>query len=159
MYRETGRFPRELTREISELAQRVEQALGFDLYPWQKDYIFNNKSYPVMICPCIVFNRPDLGEECTAMYGTDKPNIPCPYRGRRTGLTTAHIIKLSLSDGPPISLARLEDYLDIIIHGCWYTRVFYRREFLSIWQRLKEFGIKVRPIKPLSTMKGMIVYE
>lgn len=61
-----------------EMIPRIEQAFGFPLYDWQKDYLLGN--------PC---------------------NFPSEYQ-RNVGKTFIYCVKILLSDGEPIPYKRLE---------------------------------------------------
>lgn len=96
----------------------IELALGITLTEGQKNYIMSDGEY---------------------WFG-----------GRQTGKTTAYCIKLALSDGPPLDLEHPEKWCDSdsgsvgnsIYYGKWF-----RGQFMDIWTRLKDFGIKVRDLK------------
>lgn len=99
--------------------REIEEALGFELYDHQKSYI--------------------LGD---TLLEYDSNN-------RRRGLTTAHIIKLALSDGKPINLHRMQDYCDMqFMEGAGLLRYsrYYRDMFMFIRNKLEDRGFKVREV-------------
>lgn len=93
-------------------ADCIEEALGFKLYDWQKDYIFSNP-------------------------------VPFTMGGRRIGLTTAYIIKLIISEGPPIRLGRIENVRHICDsdNGINYLK-WFEYEFTDIYYKLSHTKLK-----------------
>lgn len=72
------------------------------------------------------------------------------FGNRQTGKTTAYCIKLALSDGPPLNLKYPEKWCD---DDCGFPRnkirygKWFRSQFISIWTKLKDSGIKVREVE------------
>lgn len=136
---------------------RVEKALGIKLYPWQKEYIANGVPIPT-ICPCLIDN--DDTERIRQMCRKDFDMLGdsrCRIRGRMTGKTLAHCIRLALSEGEPLNMSRPEEFSDCdrgINNIFRYARGFYRREFLKVWQKLKDAGFKVRDVRGLRRVEG-----
>ena len=117
-----------ITEEIIPL---IEKALGFKLFPWQIDFLANDIPFPD-ICPCLIkdFDTERIREMCIARYtGRNR----CEYRNRRTGETTAEIIKIILSErGRPVELRG--------------SRSWYRHTFIDIHRKLKSVGLPVREL-------------
>lgn len=61
-----------MEKTIDNIVTCIETALGFELFDWQKDFLFKDN----WVTPC----------------------------GRQTGRTTAYMLKLLLSEGPPIHM-------------------------------------------------------
>lgn len=68
---------------------------------------------------------------------------------RRSGRTTAYIIRLALSDGGPLDYSKPWKYSDgwELRNHKEYAVTFFLKEFLYIGQRLKDYGFKVREIE------------
>lgn len=65
---------------------------------------------------------------------------------RNQGFTTAHIIKLCLSEGPVINMCSdIEDYADK--DGWHYAKFYYRPRFYEIRKALVEAGFTCREIR------------
>nr|DAP39813.1 MAG TPA: Transcriptional regulator [Caudoviricetes sp.] len=107
--------------------KKVEKALGFTLFDWQKAYIFEDKKYGAEI-----------------------------RFARRAGKTLAHILRLCLSDGEPIK-AKLKptcsDNNELLSYlgedGADYHRTnFFIRDLRQVYKTLKEAGgIELREIE------------
>lgn len=104
-----------------DLINEIEDAMGFKLHALQKLYI--------------------VGETELPRYNT---------RVRKRGLTTAHCIKLALSEGEPLNLHKMHEVCDMqhfdkadLIR---YSRGWYRDYFLFIRNRLEDHGLKVRKV-------------
>lgn len=68
--------------------------------------------------------------------------------GRHTGKTIAFCIRLALSDGPPLDLRTPELYADELglRDHRRYSRDFFKKEFLKIRDKLKNYGFSVRDV-------------
>lgn len=117
----------ERTARQARTIRKVEKTLGFPLFDWQKDYIFNNKEYGAEI-----------------------------RFARRAGKTLAHILKICLSDGEPIKavlkpacLAKNEFLHYLGEDGCTETRSrFFIHELREVYEKLKAAGgIDLREIE------------
>lgn len=119
--------------------EAIERALGVKLYPWQVDYIFHGKDYPMDICPCVVFGSEKFeGARMSHNHGGG-----CYIRGRGTGHTFAYCIKLVLSQGEPLDMRKPEKFSDNKNKN--YARTYFRRMlYYDVWLPLKEAGIPVR---------------
>lgn len=102
------------------IIKEIEEAMGFKLYELQRSYILGEQTY----------------------LGYDPNN-------RRRGLTTAHCIKLALSDGEPLNLHKMHEVCDmqhfdrsqLYRYASWY-----RDHFLFIRNKLEDHGFKVRKV-------------
>lgn len=97
-----------------EQIQIINKALSIDLYPWQKMYIFGNPE--------------DI------IFPTE----------RRSGRTTAYILRLLLTDTEPLYIYRFEVLKNVV--DAHYSSVYYewfRREVHYIYAMLRE--TKLRP--------------
>lgn len=105
---------------IEEMIPRIEQAFGFQLHDWQKDYLLGN--------PC---------------------DFPSVYQ-RCVGKTFIYCVKILLSDGKPIQHKRLEfakfaDFPKLGLgsrYSLWFAD--YMRE---INDKLVEAGFETRVVK------------
>ncbi len=85
-------------------------------------------------------------------------NGPYSYSSsRQTGKTTAHCIKLALSEGEPLNGDRPDKWCDLdygqrglISYSRWYFRYF-----MNIRNRLRSVRLKVRPVK----YKGKLITD
>ena len=106
-----------------ETISKIERALGFELYDWQKEFIF--RDYP---------------------YSRDIARI------RQSGKTTAHCIKTCLSSGNPIIIYTdgAPDFDDFIYFGedsvSTQRMRFFISELFVIYRKLKSAGIDLREI-------------
>ena len=106
-----------------ETISKIERALGFELYDWQKEFIF--RDYP---------------------YSRDIERI------RQSGKTTAHCIKTCLSSGNPIIIyTDSAPYCDDPIYfgeDIVSTRrmMFFISQLAKIYGELKSAGVDVREI-------------
>lgn len=107
--------------------KKVEKTLGFTLFDWQKEYIFEGKPYGASI-----------------------------RFARRAGKTLAHILRLCLSDGEPIKaalkppcLARNEFISYLGEDGVTYQRSLgFIHELREVYEKLKVAGgIELREIE------------
>jgi len=75
------------------------------------------------------------------------------YGGRGSGKTTAHCIKLALSDGPPLNIDMPEKFCNFDYgsenNKRAYARSFYAHNFLEIRFKLAKAGFKVRDVHKL----------
>lgn len=97
-----------------EQVQLINKALNIELYPWQKMYIFGNPE--------------------DVVFPTE----------RRSGRTTAYILRLLLSESEPLLIYRPDVLKNVI--DAHYSSVYYewfRHEVHYIYQMLRE--TKVRP--------------
>jgi hypothetical protein len=146
-----------------ETIPMIEKALGFKLFPWQKEYLVNDTPFPD-ICPCLmdVLDKQHIRDSCDARFDGKR----CRYRNRGTGHTVAHCIDLALSDGQdrtildrngfieaiimgidPIDTRKMEHYSDYGDGSIRYAMGFYRHMFLDIWHQLKAAGLPVRELR------------
>ena len=118
-----------------KIIDSINIALGFNLTQYQIDYIFNDKDYPDL-CPCA------LGLKDPSNVRDFIVNGKCGLIGRRTGRTTAHILRLILFSDEPINLDKLIDYCD---HpkAPHYAKYYFRDLLLDIHGKLKHAGIPV----------------
>lgn len=67
------------------------------------------------------------------------------YTGRRSGRTTAYMIRLMLSEGPPINLYITKELLSILdgSYGPSY-HVWFRREFRNLYRKF--YNSPLRPM-------------
>lgn len=72
------------------------------------------------------------------------------YGGRTSGKTTAHCIKLALSDGPPLNISKPEVFCDLDYgtesNKAKYARSYYLNMFLEIRFMLAKAGFRVRKV-------------
>ena len=68
---------------------------------------------------------------------------------RRSGRTTAYCILIALSDGDELDLKRPEEFSDgwELSNHIPYARGFFRSEFMRIYNKLKDYGFPVRPVR------------
>lgn len=112
-----------LSTHEQETVSKIELALGFELYDWQKEFIFHNHPYTKDI-----------------------------KRIRQSGKTTAHCIKMCLSSGKPIVIY-MDDVPacdDFIYFGedsfPLQRRKFFIYELSKIYGKLKSAEINLREI-------------
>ena len=67
--------------------------------------------------------------------------------GRRVGRTVAHCIKLALSEGQPLDLSKPYKFSDYGDGSKRYAYDHYKREFLRVRDRIKDYGLPVRDVK------------
>ena len=101
-----------------EVINLVEKTLRIKLYDGQKQYLLDNGDY---------------------WFG-----------GRASGKTVAYCIKLALSDGEPLDMHNPIELCDsdygVESNKPNYSK-WFRSEFLSIWNVLKDAGFQVRKVK------------
>ena len=125
--KENERLKEEKQARQERTIKKVEKALGFNLFEWQKQYIFNNTPYGIEI-----------------------------QHARRAGKTTACALRLCLSDGEPIratltpACIAKNDFLRYLGEDAvTYPRSkFFVYELKKIYETLKNAGgIELREIE------------
>lgn len=67
--------------------------------------------------------------------------------GRATGKTVAHCIKLALSEGETLNMRRPYEFSDYGDGSRRYAVDFYRKEFMRVRDKLKDYGFPVREVR------------
>ena len=107
----------------------IEKALGFSLYPWQVEWLLEDKPMPMVrrngktVARCIKLALGDFED-----YRYTSKHSPCG-------------ILIKSSD--PININKMERYSDYGDGSLHYARGFFRNLFLDIWLALKEAGLPV----------------
>ncbi|SFH21654.1 hypothetical protein SAMN05660649_04287 [Desulfotomaculum arcticum] len=137
-------------REQMVPLELIERALGVKLYPWQVDFIFHGKDYPLYICPCVVFGSGNF-EGARLSHNHDGK---CYIEGRGTGHTFAFCIKLALFQGNPLDIRRPENFSDYGDGSIRYARGYFRHMFYyDVWFPLKKAGVPVRELIGINQFK------
>lgn len=109
----------------------IEKALGFSLYPWQVEWLLEDKPMPMVrgngktVARCIKLALGDF-EDYIYIY---------------TSKHSPWAILIKSSD--PININEMEGYSDYGDGLLRYARGFFRNLFLDTWLALKEAGLPV----------------
>lgn len=130
----------------NQMIPAIEKALGFKLYPEQKEYLlapqpFTDEQIKFLE---VVLNGPLLPYQIEYL----KSGPIYKKYGRNSGATTAYCIRLALSEGPSMDMDRPELYCDRIGLDSYitYGRGFFRDYYIHIRKKLHDEGFKVRPM-------------
>jgi hypothetical protein len=64
---------------------------------------------------------------------------------RGSGKTLAYCIKLVLSEGKPLDMRYPERFSDL--DYAHYSRSYFRQMFMEVWNKLNDYGFRVREIR------------